>query len=299
MTTAIDTEAASRMRASECAAVRAAAPAVFYLHPLRAGPLPAWPAHLDRAARLGFSHVLIAPPFRGEDLFLAADFDRPHVALQAGEDASAALRRIADLCAAHGLVPLLDVLPDRVAAGGRIAAARPDLFRTPDPARALDPRSYAPEGDSAVARFDDAPEALAVWWAGRLRLWQDAGFAGFRLASLRAIPPDALRWLAGDLRRDGRACLLLGWTPGLDAGAAERVRGLRPRLRVPLAAVVGFPRRVVLDRGRTAAPGRARCWSRWRRRSTAASPRASPIRRCAKPPAAAAPASPPASATDG
>ncbi len=222
MTTALDTVSARHAAAPDLAAARTA-PAVFYLHPLRAGPLAAWPAHLDRAARLGFSHVLIAPPFRGDDLFLSEDFDRPHPDLQAGDDAVAALRRIADLCAAHGLVPLLDVLPDRVAAGGPIATAHPDLFRAPDPARALDPRSYAPEGDSAPARFDDAPEALAAWWAERMLLWRDAGFAGFRLVSLRAIPPGALRRLAAQVRGNGRACLLLGWTPGL---AAERQSAL-------------------------------------------------------------------------
>ncbi len=226
MTTAIDTAGpATCPPAPSRVPVRKGAPAVYYLSPLRAGPLDAWGAHLDRAAGLGFSHVLIAPPFRGDGLFLADDFDRPHSVLQAGDDAAGALRAIAETSAARGLVPLLDVLPDRVAAGGRIAAARPDLFRPPDPARALDPRSYMPEGDSAVARFDDAPEALAAWWAERLRRWLDAGFAGFRLTSLRAIPPATLRDLAEAVRRDGRACLLLGWTPGLPAERQSALLG--------------------------------------------------------------------------
>ena len=204
---------------------RDAPPRIYYINPLRAGPLARWGAVLDHAARLGFSHVLVAPPFSGDDLFLAADFDRPHAALAAGADAAAALHAIARACAARGLAPLLDVMPDRVAAGGRIAAARPDLFRAPDPARALDPRSYAPEGDSAVARFDDAAEALADWWGERLCQWQDAGFVGFRLASLSAIPSAALRRLAGHARRDGRRCLLLGWTPGLAAARQSALAG--------------------------------------------------------------------------
>ncbi len=226
MTSAIDSPAAE---ATAPAPVRGtdgdAPPAIYYLSPLIAGALAGWGPHLDRAAELGFSHVLVAPPFRGDDLFLVDDFDRPHPVLRAGEDALAALHAIADSCRARGLTPLLDVLPDRVAAGGRVAGARPDLFRAPDPARALDPRFYVAEGDCAVARFEDSPEAVTDWWSERLRLWQDAGFTGFRLASLRAIPPAALRRLTDVARQGGRACLLLGWTCGLPAERQSALRG--------------------------------------------------------------------------
>ena len=200
-------------------------PRICYVSPLRAGPLAGWASMLDGIARLGFSHILIAPPFHAKDLFLAEDFDRPHAVLEAGDDGPAALRAIAAACAAHGLIPLLDVMPDHVAAGGRIAAEHPDLFRAPDPARALDPRSYAPEGEVAVARFGEADEALAAWWGERLRAWQDTGFAGFRLASLAAIPPAALRALAGHARRDGWRCLLLGWTCGTTAARQAALAG--------------------------------------------------------------------------
>jgi starch synthase (maltosyl-transferring) len=226
MATAFDISGtANVMHALARAAAQGAAPRIYYLSPLRAGALAEWDEHLARAARLGFSHVLIAPPFHGNDLFLAEDFDRPHPVLQAEGDADAALRAITAACTAHGLTPLLDVMVERVAAGGAIAAANPDLFRPPDPARALDPRCYAPEGDIAAARFDDAAEALADWWGERLRQWQDTGFAGFRLVSLRAIPPVALRRLAANARRDGRACLLLGWTPELSAAQQDALAG--------------------------------------------------------------------------
>ncbi len=207
------------------APAQTAGPRIYYLHPLRAGALAAWGVHLDRAARLGFSHLLLAPPFRGADLFVAEDLDRPHPALAAGEDAEDALRRIVAACAAHGLTPLLDVMPDHLAAAGPTAAAHPHIFRPPDPARALDPRSYAPEGDVARARFDDAAEAVAAWWGAKLRHWQEIGFAGFRLASLAAIPAAALRLLAATAREGGRRLLLLGWTPGLPADRQSALAG--------------------------------------------------------------------------
>ncbi|MBV9812780.1 MAG: hypothetical protein JO326_08510, partial [Acetobacteraceae bacterium] len=34
---------------------------IYYLDPLLAGPLCGWTAHLERAAELGFSHVLTSP----------------------------------------------------------------------------------------------------------------------------------------------------------------------------------------------------------------------------------------------
>jgi starch synthase (maltosyl-transferring) len=198
-------------------------PKIYYLSPLRAGALDRWGAHLDRAAALGFSHVLIAPPFAADDLFLVADFDRPHPVLQAGGDALAALRAIAAAAVARGLTPLLDVVPDRLAAGGPAALQRPDLFRGPDPSRGLDPRGFTLDGEHATARFAEAPDALAAWWADRLRLWLQAGIAGFRVLALDALGPQALRGIVTWTRADGGRCLLFGWTPGL---AAEQQAGL-------------------------------------------------------------------------
>src|SRR4051812_13724798 len=72
-----------------------AAPRIYYVHPLLAGNLDGWPAHLDRAAALGFDHVLSAPPFAADDLFLPDDFERLHPALGWSGDAASGLRRMA------------------------------------------------------------------------------------------------------------------------------------------------------------------------------------------------------------
>jgi starch synthase (maltosyl-transferring) len=218
-------ETTARPRAASVAAESASAPRIYYLHPLDAGPLARWDAHLARAARLGFTHLLLAPLFAGADLFAPEDFDRPHAALAAGTDALAALAAIAAACSAHGLIPLLDVAPAQVAAGGEVARARPDLFRAPDPARALDPRSYSAAGDVAVARFDDAAEALAEWWAGRLVSWHQAGMRGFRVTRLGATPAPVLHRLIQRLRRETPATMLLGWTPGLGAQQLAALAG--------------------------------------------------------------------------
>jgi starch synthase (maltosyl-transferring) len=196
-----------------------ASPRIYYVHPLLAGPLECWPTHLDRAAAAGFTHILLAPPFRADSVLLAEDFDRPHSALNAGDDALAALGRVADLSARAGLVPLLDVMLDGVAAGGATAARRPDIFRAPDPARWLDPRFYTRGGTFSPSRFDDAAEATTLWWRERLAAWLGTGLRGFRFVGLGAVGPAALRALTASVHAGDPSALALGWTLGLgDAG---------------------------------------------------------------------------------
>ncbi len=199
-----------------------ASPRIYYIHPRLAGPLLGWERLLDHAKAMGFTHVLTAPIFSGPSVFLPADFDRAHPILSWDGDAAAALARFSADCRARDLIPLLDVVPDRVAAGQIIATEHPDLFRAPDIGWTLDPRAFGPEGDAAPARWDSAADELAGFWTERLRTWQAAGIAGFRLM-LENVPPAALRRLA-DSVRDAGPTLLLGWTPGL---SRDTVRGFR------------------------------------------------------------------------
>ena len=200
----------------------AEAPRILQLGAADLGPPARLHAALDRAARLGISHVLMPPPLAGDLRFCIADDGRAHPALGAGDDAAALVAQIARDARARGLCVLFDVMPDYVAAGGQIALSRPDVFRPPDPARALDPRSYAAEGDIAAARFDDAAPAVVAWFAERMRVWHKAGIAGFRLASLRMIPAAVLRALRSSLPQD---CLLLGWTCGLSPERQSALAG--------------------------------------------------------------------------
>src|SRR5579875_1665382 len=80
-------------------------PRIYMLHPLLAGPLADWGRWLDRAADLGFTHVLTAPIFAGPSLLLPEDFDRTHPALQWAGTAEDALRLFAEACRSRGLSP--------------------------------------------------------------------------------------------------------------------------------------------------------------------------------------------------
>jgi starch synthase (maltosyl-transferring) len=195
-------------------------PRVYYLSPLLAGPLSWWRAHFERIARLGFDHVLIAPPFAtgpSGDIFLPADYQRVNHSLEWPGDADAALSAIASDCAAFGLTPLLDVVLDQVAAGSPLAAANPDLFATPDERAALDPRG--PGGNFEAARLRPGAPGVSEAWAERLGGWLHMGIGGFRIVSPGAVPPTTLRALIASVRRHTADALLLGWTPGANLQA--------------------------------------------------------------------------------
>ena len=184
---------------------------IYYVDPLTLGPIDGWDGALAHAASLGFTHVLTAPLFAGPTVMLPEDFAVAHPALATTLDAPSAIRRIAEICRSHGLSLMLDVVPDRVAVGGRIAAENPDLFRSaPQHQLGVDPRMFGPDADAATACFDTSSEALALWWAGHCASWTELGVAGFRLTSLVGVPPAFVRELASH-----KLGLLLGWTPGM------------------------------------------------------------------------------------
>src|SRR5271166_1683039 len=199
-----------------------AAPRIYYASPLLCGPLRDWPAILDRAARLGFDHLLIAPPFapgRTGSMFLAADFARLHPLLAWERDAASGLRWLADECRARDLRLMLDVVPDRLAAGSVAAREAADLFAGPEAMAALDPRHGHGGSEAARARFD--ADGLVPWWTGRLAGWAEAGISGFRLLRLAHAPAAFTHALLAALRNRAPDCLTLGWTPGLSDDAVK------------------------------------------------------------------------------
>ena len=89
------------------------------------GGMAQWNRHLDRCGAMGFSHVLMAPPFRpgrAGNILLTADFDALNPIFGAGEGL-AVLRAIADSCHHRGIELWLDLVLDRVA--GFLTKVRP------------------------------------------------------------------------------------------------------------------------------------------------------------------------------
>jgi starch synthase (maltosyl-transferring) len=174
------------------------------------------------AAMLGFKHLLLPQVWRAASA-AEPDLVEGFGALVPGlgcDDVAGLVRE----AAGSGVSLVMDVVLDRVAAGGGLAAAG-SPFVAPDEADLLDPRRGAAGG--AKARLRDAADAaaLAAWWGGHLRAWTTAGVAGFRLRGLAAFPADLVFPFATALRQAVPEALLLPWTPGLARSAVLALSG--------------------------------------------------------------------------
>jgi starch synthase (maltosyl-transferring) len=145
-------------------AARLPALKIYYLHPLLAGPLSGWEPHIERAGRLGFTHLATAPLFAPGgtgDVFLAADHERAHPALVADASADEVVARVAEMCGRHGLHLIIDIVLDRVANEGALANSPRPWFRSTrlaeDPTP--DPRTPPVPANAVYARFDDPAAA--------------------------------------------------------------------------------------------------------------------------------------------
>jgi starch synthase (maltosyl-transferring) len=193
---------------------------VYYLHPLLAGPFDAWAPQLDRVAAMRFDTVAIAPPFatgRAGDLFLTADHDRLDERLGTG-DAEAALARFAEECRSRLLLPMLDVVVDRVAT--EHAANRLSRWYRSDPSDELpDPRQSPQRPDVARLVAESDAAGAVNWWAERFAAWVDAGIADFRCITPHRVPAVFWRKLIAAARRHHPHVSFMATTLG--AGAAE------------------------------------------------------------------------------
>jgi starch synthase (maltosyl-transferring) len=197
------------------------APRIAYLNPLVIGPLSAWPAWLDRAAALGFDHVLSAPPFMpgaAGNILVSADLGRLHPVFETDRPAPEVLAELAGLARERGLTLLLDLMIEAVAADGELYRQHGNWFHPFDTAQArLDPRRAPRESEIAFANFGD-PEAaahLTEWWSAQLTTLADAGVGGFRCLAPHGVPSHVWRRLAGTVRERHPETRTLAWTPGL------------------------------------------------------------------------------------
>ena len=197
------------------------APRIYYIHPLLLGPLSSWEPHLDRAAAMGFDHVLIAPPFlpgRADDVFVTQDHQRLHPLLDDGSHAYVWLERLAGQVRARGMSLMLDVAIDRIADDAGLYRDNPHWFRPPGgPDRRVDPRAAPNQEYIAHANFSDpeATDQLIDWWSGQLLRYAQSGVVGFRFDAPRGIPAHVWRRIGAAVHEIHPIQRFLAWTPGL------------------------------------------------------------------------------------
>jgi starch synthase (maltosyl-transferring) len=176
---------------------------IYYLHPLAAGAPREWDARFARAAALGFTDILLAPPFmpgRTGDIFQTLDHRRLHPALGGG-DANAALAVAAAQAAGHGLGLLLDLVVDRVAAESPLATPSDD---PPDP--------RLPGWRQGAAQPSLEANALGLWHR-LVAEWLEAGVRGFRCEATDRVPAMVWRQLIVTARAHSADALFIAAEP--------------------------------------------------------------------------------------
>ena len=228
-------------------------PEFYYFHPLLAGPRISWPLHLQRCRAMGFEYVLTAPlfaPGAAGDLFLTADHEKPHPAIEQSLNADQLIAELAENCRDAGLKLLLDLVLGRVASDASVTQSHPEWFADDViTGHAVDPRSALPAPAAAYLRFaENSADGATAWWIERLLRLANAGASGFCLSQPQLVPRDVWRQII-DCR----------WTEfsrhslrRMDAGTAlardrDAARGWF-RWRVLVRAMVGRPRQLVCRR---------------------------------------------------
>ncbi len=198
--------------------------AIYYLHPLLAGPLDNWGRHFDRCARMGFSDVLIAPPFqpgRAGNVFLTADHGQLNPLL-GHADATSGLSRIVEAARRHGLGIMLDLVVDRVAEEAVLLHQHPDLARTASDS-VPDPR-VAPVGLGSVL-LDHHSDLFVEFWAKLATAWLGTGVTGFRCDAPQTIPGTVWQAVIAAVRRTHPRSRFLAWTCGASSETMHDLAG--------------------------------------------------------------------------
>jgi starch synthase (maltosyl-transferring) len=205
----------------------AARPSIYYFHPVLGGEMSGWSRHLDRCRAMGFTHLLLAPPFQpgqSGNIFLTADYDSWHPALRAGAGASSQLRNLAEDCHRRGLEIWLDLVLDRVASEARLVSEHPHWFDRVRGDPLPDPRIIHRTSQTASFHFGEPHEGeILEWWQSRIHEWLEAGIDGFRLDQPHSIPPAFLKALIAGTKAEHPFCRFAAWTPGLSADQVARL----------------------------------------------------------------------------
>jgi starch synthase (maltosyl-transferring) len=203
---------------------------IYHLHPLVAGPVSAWPSLFAQVRAMGFDHVCLAPPFAPApdgDIFVTADHEALHPALDWQGDADSGLAELATQARRHDLRLMLDLALHQVSVEAALRQREPSWFSTGFCGGPPDPRRTPARPDAATARFagTETADGLTQWWIDRLSRLQAAGVAGFRCLEPDRVPAAVWRRVVVQAHASDPDCLMLAWMPGTDRRADARLAG--------------------------------------------------------------------------
>ena len=208
------------------ATVKGRAVKVLHLDLRNVRGIAACETKVREAASAGFNHLCVGPIFdmgAGDDPLLIGDHSRAVASLAHEGTPVVLVRALRQACEKAGIALFVDIVLDRVAAGGTSALALRGIYDARPGLNRLDPRVDRQVANSLMLR-PDALEAAADWWAGKIAELVGAGAQGFRLLGLADLPAQALRRIL-DRAHGKTACVFWGWTPGVPWSRHEELLG--------------------------------------------------------------------------
>ncbi|HSP25229.1 MAG TPA: maltotransferase domain-containing protein, partial [Saliniramus sp.] len=206
-------------------------PRIYYLHHRVAGPAGRLPEMLDHAADLGFTHVLLSPPYQAGrlgDVFFPVAHDSADAALGTDLSASALIADVAKAAKDRGLALLLDLAPQQFALEHPFVEEEPDSFtvRREVAGGPVDPRLPGTPQGSAWSRLDPrSVNRLQAFWAPRLAEYAASGVAGFRAVRPTQASAGLWREMIAQARKSAPDCLFIADTTGLPRSDALALEG--------------------------------------------------------------------------
>jgi starch synthase (maltosyl-transferring) len=210
---------------------------IYNLFPRLAGPPAAWPAHLERAAAMGFRWLYLNPVFYpgfSGSVYAVKRFDRldPVVFGDAGLDALAGLLERAKRL---GLRPMIDLVVNHTAKDSDLVAAHPEWYvraedgtvRSPFAIDPADARRTTVWGDLAELDHEGTsdPAGLAAFVDGVVDACLDVGFEGFRCDAAYKVPAATWRRVIDRVRRRLPSALVVAETLGARPAEMEGLEG--------------------------------------------------------------------------
>jgi starch synthase (maltosyl-transferring) len=188
-----------------------AAPRIYNLFPLLAGPFTRWTPHLERARAMDFNWIFINPFHRtgySRSLYSIADYYayEPRLIDQNGGPPEAQLRHAIEVARSLGMHVMMDLVINHTAFDSPLVSMHPAWYKRGADGKPVHPGTR--DGDRVVTwgdllEIDNSVDRDGLWryWSELALHYAAMGIEGFRCDAAYKVSADLWRNLIGTVKR--------------------------------------------------------------------------------------------------